>query len=383
MANQQKSLKILIDAQPLIGQLTGIGNYVKGLTEGLSSLPKNTYSYELVAFDFMSKSSQASTTNTLKFRKIRYLPVQLFNRLLRYGLMPPLDLFFGKKIYFFANFVRWPLLFSKSIVVIYDLAYLHHPEYLAESNRRFMSSRVPDSIRKADHVVAISENTRQELMKAYNIPKNQTSIVYPAINHSHYKPQPKQIVTKVHEKLSIKPNYLLFVGTLEPRKNIVGLIEAFVALPNDIKAKHQLVIVGGRGWKDKTIANSLEQHEQENINYVGYVSDEDMPAVYSGAALFVYPTYYEGFGMPVLESMACGAPVLCAKNSSLPEVLGSAGVYFDASNTKELTKKMKTLLNNKAKLNELSKKGLERAANFSWQKSAAQLQEVFEKVSKQ
>ena len=211
------------------------------------------------------------------------------------------------------------------------------------------------------------------------------SIVHPAVDHNIYKPRSRQETDTIKKKYSINGSYILYAGTLEPRKNILGILNAYEVLPDSLKNNLHLVLAGGKGWKAEEISSKLHQliSSGEKIIHTGYVPDEDLPPLYSGASLFVYPSFYEGFGMPPLEAMACGVPVITSNNSSLPEVVSDAGIVIDANDTEELTKNIEKILRNPKLAKDLAKKGLEQAKKFTWENSAVKLRDLIEDVGKE
>jgi glycosyltransferase involved in cell wall biosynthesis len=201
------------------------------------------------------------------------------------------------------------------------------------------------------------------------------------VDHEEYYPKNTKEISIIKNKYNIKGEYILYTGTLEPRKNIVGILESYSMLLDEFKNEYSLVLAGGKGWLDDEIENKLNELKDLNIVRTGYVEDDDLPALYSGATLFIYPSFYEGFGMPPLEAMACGTPVITSNNSSLPEVVGNAGIMVDAKDTRSLTKNIEKVLKSKKLQSEMSKKGLKQAKNFSWEKSAKKLLELIESTS--
>ena len=178
-------------------------------------------------------------------------------------------------------------------------------------------------------------------------------------------------------------NYILFVGNLEPRKNLTSLIQAYTALPKSITDKYALLIVGAKGWLNNEIFDSILRARLEGYRILrpeGYVEDEDTPPIYSGASLLAYPSHYEGFGLPILEAMACGVPVIAGNNSSMPEVGGSAAKYVDSESIKEITTMMETVLKDKKLRETMTRKGFERTNEYSWEKSAQDLLDIYDEM---
>jgi glycosyltransferase involved in cell wall biosynthesis len=188
-------------------------------------------------------------------------------------------------------------------------------------------------------------------------------------------------VREVLARHGIAKPYILFTSTIEPRKNILGLLEAYAALPQELRTSHGLVLVGGKGWLDSQIHRRLGELRHLDIRLTGYVEDRDLPALYSGASVFVYPSFYEGFGMPPLEAMACGVPVVTSRNSSLPEVVGDAGILIDPGDPAAITQAICEVLGSPARAADLSRRGLERSRAFRWDESARRLAAVFEEAA--
>ncbi|MGA2572547.1 MAG: glycosyltransferase family 1 protein [Terracidiphilus sp.] len=236
-------------------------------------------------------------------------------------------------------------------------------------------SLVPRSIKRAARILAVSEHTKADIIKYYDIPADKISVIYNAVDHSEYYPRPAKEVSAVRSKYKLPAKYILFTGTIEPRKNVEGILGAYAALDEQVKKDHGLVLAGGKGWNDEPIRQAIDKLKSagEKIICTGYVPDEDLPALFSGASLFVYPSFYEGFGIPPLEAMACGVPVITADNSSLPEVVGDAVIMIKAENIAAITQSISKVLNDSQLANSLRQKGLEQAKKFSWEKSAQTL----------
>lgn len=378
-------MRIGIDIQPLMGDRSGVGQYTFNMISALARTDTKNQ-YKLMLFRFFTRPIDKLPINlpaNFSYGIIKVLPGRVFAKLLNWNLLPPVDLFLGRRVYIFPNFVCWPLLFSKSVVVIYDLSFVLHPQFTSPKNLRFLLRNVPKAVRRAAHIVTISENSKKELVDYYKVSPQRVSVVNPAVSHEVFKPQKSPAQRATLAKYKIKQPYILSVCTLEPRKNLTGVLNAFSQLPDEIKNSHALVLVGGKGWLDEELQAKFDELSKKySVIKTGYAPDEDLPALYSGARVFAYPSFYEGFGMPPLEAMACGTPVITSNNSSLPEVVGEAGIMVDAHDTKELTKQIERVLSDEKLASQMSKKGLEQAKKFDWDKSARKLIEVIESVSK-
>jgi glycosyltransferase involved in cell wall biosynthesis len=316
---------------------------------------------------------------------VRYLPSKVYNVFSRRVFVPPADIMTATKpdVAIFGNYVRPPLLFgAKSISFVYDISYDTHRDKADKKNSNLMMKRVPITLRQSDVIVTISENSKCEICERYGTEADKIHIINPALDHDEYYPRSDEEQRLVAERYNIAKPYILYVGTIEPRKNIVGLLDAYAQLPKDLRGKYSLVLAGGKGWKNEEIYRRIKELSHLDIILTGYVPDDDLPALHTGASLFVFPTFYEGWGMPPLEAMACGTPVITSNNSSLPEVVGDAGIMVDAKDTTGLTGQMARVLTDKKLSAGLIEKGIKQAAKFSWDKSARQLSEIIENLAK-
>lgn len=379
-------MKVLIEGGSVFRQRSGVGQYTKRLLEAMLKLDSRQH-YTLVAFFFWLRTLPAPVfpgNPSVKYHFIRFFPGRIYNFLFKRGLAPPIDLLSGHRfdVVWFPNFVRWPVWSrrTKTIVTIYDLSFIEHSEYTSPRNLSYMRKFVPASLKKADRIVTISEYSKQQIVDFYKIDPAKVSIVYPAVDHQEYRQRTSVEISKVVKKYKLPTSYLLFVGTLEPRKNIAGLLDAYAGLPAELKQKYGLVLAGGKGWLDESLLAKIRSCQQagDTILKLGYVPDEDLPVLYSGASLMVYPSSYEGFGMPPLEAMACGVPVITSDNSSLPEVVGQAGLMVKATDTKAMSDSMVKVLNNPKIANAMRQAGLIQSKKFSWQDSAKRMLAVIE-----
>ncbi len=379
-------MKIGIDAQPMMGNRSGVGQYTQRLVDALQDVD-NKNEYQLVLFKFFTnpfmpplKLRQENFTYGL----IKIIPGRVFGGLLRRNLLPPLDLFLGKKdLYLFPNFTSWPLLFSRSAVVIYDMSVQYHPQFVPEDRRRFLGKFTPKSIKRASLIITISDNSKKEIAEYYGLNPGVIVVVPPALNTKVFYPRGKSEVLRVKKKYQIKREYILFTSTIEPRKNIVGLLDAYNALPENLRDKYDLVLAGGDGWKMEGIERRLKELKNLRIHRLGYVSDDDLPALTTGASLMVYPSFYEGFGMPPLEAMGCGTPVITSNNSSLPQAVGDAGILLDAEDAGAFADAITRVLTDPKLSAKLVERGYEQIKKFTWQDSAAKLLAAIESLNKE
>ncbi|MCJ7547015.1 MAG: glycosyltransferase family 4 protein [Deltaproteobacteria bacterium] len=265
-----------------------------------------------------------------------------------------------------------PLCYKKQIITIFDLSFLINPEWFSKKFYYYYQFLIPKIAKNSLKIITISEFSKKEIIRLLHIPEQKIKVIYCGVDTKF-----RQKIS-VNELLKNRPkNYILSVLSLEPRKNIHNLILAFkkIGLP-DI----QLILVGSRS--NVFANNKLKDiiHSKKNIFFTGYLSDDELIRLYSEAKLFVYPSYYEGFGLPPLEAMACGCPVVVSNAASLPEVCGDAAQYIDPYNVESIAEGINKVLTDEPLRQSLIEKGLERARLFSWEKSAQEHIEVFEEV---
>jgi glycosyltransferase involved in cell wall biosynthesis len=258
----------------------------------------------------------------------------------------------------------------QTLLTVHDLSFVHHPDAFVPPLRRYLKRVVPRSIERADLVLADSVHTRSDLIRLFAVSNERVKVIYPGMD-TRFRPQPEPGESaRVRQRHAIDDRpYVLSVGTLQPRKNYVRLIQAFVRSRASMDT--QLLIAGGHGWLYADIVAEAEKHE--SVRLLGFVEDRHLPALYRQAALFAFPSLYEGFGLPVLEAMGCGVPVVCSRTSSLPEVAGDAALLIDPLNVDALEEALTRALEDDDLRQEMVQRGLVQSARFDWAQSAAQL----------
>ncbi len=274
---------------------------------------------------------------------------------------------------------------ARTLVTIHDLSYMVHPECAVPGVAAFLRDAVPRALQRADAIVADSESTRRDLQRLLKIAPERVSVVYPAVDE-RFRPLPPEVCEPVRRRLRLPPRFILFVGTIEPRKNLVRLLEAFARIdPAALRDGGDdlfLVIAGRRGWMYQPVFETIERLRLgDRVHVLDFVADSDLPIVYNLAQAFVYPSIYEGFGLPPLEALACGTPVMTSDNSSLPEVVGAAALLAPADDVEALSDGMIRLLNDSALRDRLRQAGLEQARRFRWEASARQIIEHYHSLS--
>lgn len=372
-------MRVWIDAQPLLGQRTGVGRYVEQLTKHLGELSGIECMYW---FNQLVRQKQ----KTLGLEPNRIInscyPYKVIRRLMKPNPLyeVPVDLVGKTDVFHGCNFIAYRTRKARTVLTVHDVAYLKFPEATDRRIYRHHKAWVPYSIAKADRIVAVSEQTKRDLMEVYKVPETKISVI-PLAASEEMKRSGIEEVYRVKEKYRIDGDYLLYVGTIEQRKNLAFLIECFSLAKKKYRFSHKLVLVGSLGWKSEEVFDAIRKCRCEReVILTGYVDNQDLPAIYSGASLFLFPSIYEGFGIPVLEAMKCGVPVITSNFSSLPEVVGDAGILASLDSKEEWIDRIGTLLEDDEKRQAYSLLGMERAKKFSWERVARETIDVYREV---
>lgn len=282
----------------------------------------------------------------------------------------------------FFNFSVPPGVRGKRVTFIHDMAYRSCPHTVAKKTRMWLKLSMKRSCKHADHIVTVSAFSKKEIVSYLHIPENKISVIPNAVDHTVYRPDyTEEQIQKVLNRLRIEHEYFLYIGTIEPRKNLERLIGAYARLCREREHVPQLVLAGKKGWLcDGIYKKASNLNLEKKILFLGYICQEDSPILMCGAKAFVFPSLYEGFGMPPLEAMACGTPVITSNTTSLPEVVGDAGICVNPKSSREIYQAMKRILDEDELRAKLQKRGLERAGGYTWAKSAEMLMEVYRRL---
>ncbi|MCS6846747.1 MAG: glycosyltransferase family 1 protein [Anaerolineae bacterium] len=269
-----------------------------------------------------------------------------------------------------------------TVVTVFDLSFITQPQAHRPLNRVYLSLFTRWSCRRAARVIAISEWTKRDVVQHFGVAPEKIVAIPLGVDHDHFKPQPPEAIAAFKAQHGIGDHAIFYLGSLEPRKNLPRLIEAFSVLDSQSSIINLQLFVGGSpAWKyDEVFARIRQPGLEDRVRLIGRVSDEDLPKWYSACAVMAYPSLYEGFGLPPLEAMACGAPVVASNVTSLPEVVGDAGITVDPTDVRALAAALHRVLGDDALRAELRAKSLARAAQFTWQRTAERTVEVYRKV---
>lgn len=269
----------------------------------------------------------------------------------------------------------------RHVITVHDLTFLHYPQFLTAESRRYYNDQIETAVKQADHIFSDSDATRRDLIAMLNVPADKITVHMLGVDTTFFRPLPPDELARGQRALGLQPGYILFVGTFEPRKNIGGLLQAYRDLIDRLPAAPPLVLAGHRGWLfDETMAQIATLDLREQVIWRENIPQDSMPALYNLAGVLVTPSFYEGFGFPALEAMACGTVPVVSDRASLPEVVGSVGQLIDPDDPATLTAALERVLTDDDWRAGQVAAGLARAATFTWANTAQIVRAVYEQV---
>lgn len=368
-------MRIGIDYTAAVRQGAGIGRFCRGLLGALTTLD---HTNEYIVWSGGRAAVEPAWPSN--FRRV-VLPLsdrQLAILWQRLRLPLPVELFTGRlDLYHSPDFVLPPVRRARTLLTVHDLSFMRHPECSSPALLEYLLDAVPRSVARADLVLADSENTRRDVIELLGVPAERTRVVYAGLEEGLGRVDDAAVRQAALARYGITPPYILAVGTLQPRKNLARLIRALVLARERYGLPHQLVIAGGKGWLYDDILDAAHAAGAA-VLLAGYVADADLPALYSAAELFAYPSLYEGFGLPILEAMACGTPVLTSTTSSMPEVAGDAALLVEPADVEAIATGLWRLISDRALRETLVQRGYARLERFTWPAAARELLAAYE-----
>ncbi len=366
-------MRIGIDARLVYYSQAGIGQYILNLTEWLAKIDGDN-EYVLL----QSRKDNTTIIEQTNFRRIS-LWTPSHHRLEQRALLAEIA-HLGLNLLHSPDFIPPFRANFRTVITVHDLAFLLYPQFLTRESARYYG-QIDQAVRQADHIIADSENTRQDLLRMLGTPPDKVSVIYLAAN-SIYRPiilaQARQWVA---DKFGLTGDFILFVGTIEPRKNLPTLLRAYRQLLDAYKMNVGLVLVGGEGWLyDEILTLVKEWRLADRMRFLGCVPNKDLLHLYNAASVLVQPALYEGFGLTPLEAMACGTPVVVSNTSSLPEVVGDAGLLVEPRDVDAWAAALWRVFADDALRDELSQKALARSRYFSWERTAHQTLRIYERI---
>lgn len=370
-------MHITIDYTPAVRQTAGIGRYTRNL---VSALAEADHENQYTLFCAGATPELSGLPPNFAVRGSR-VPERLLN-IGWHKLSVPLGvehLAGPSDIFHSPDFTLPPRMAARGVVTIHDLSFIRLPQCADGGLRAHLQAAVPRAVAAAHRVLADSQHTLDDLVELLGVDAGKISVVHAGVEARFRPVRDLEQLERVRARYQLPELFVLFVGTIEPRKNLSRLITAYAAMRRQTALPHQLILCGAKGWLCDDIYRQV--HDEglgEDVRFPGFIADEDLPALYTLADLFVFPSLYEGFGLPPLEAMACGTAVVAGNNSSLPEVLGSAALLVDAEDTDAITEAMATALGNASLRVRLADLGRAQAARFTWEGAARQLLRAYE-----
>jgi glycosyltransferase involved in cell wall biosynthesis len=365
-------MRFAVDAHAIGRHLTGNEVYIRGLLGGFAEVDRRS--------DFITYVSEPGAERWIPERfSIRQVSANPYSRL-GWGLGRLIRADCPDLIH-----VQYtaPLLGRTPIVVtVHDVSFIEHPEYFTGTRRSQLRLTVGRTVRRAARILTVSEFSRDAILRAYDIAPEKVRVIPNAANPEFRVIGRERAQKAVRDRLGFDAPFIFTVGDLQPRKNQIGLIAAFAKLLTDCpQLKHHLVLTGKETWFTPKVRDAARSCGfASRVHFTGFVSDDDLLELYNACDCFVFPSFYEGFGLPILEAMACGRAVACSNTSSMPEVADGAGLFFDPHQTAEITRAMKDILLDSELRGRMERLGQQRAAGFSWKKSARATLEVYKEV---
>ena len=376
-------MRIGIDIRPFLKEETGVGVLFKNLLFTLAGIDENN-EYFLFSSSFKDRFEQKKIP---PFKQGRFIdcriPVKAVNFAWYRMNWPPLDLFFRTRLDLTHSPV--PLILptrGKKIVTVYDLFFLENPLLTDRESRKNFTARLGSSLKKAHGVMTISNESRNRILQYFPAVENKLRVIYPGIDRKFWAEEIPKEKELLRSEQNLPSSFLLFVGATEARKNLINLLQAYSIIREKYSSLF-LILAGRRGDDHNRVGEKIRELKLENsVKMIDYVDDHRLRYLYSLAELFVFPSWYEGFGIPLLEAMACGVPIAASNTGALPEVGGDCALYFDPENPEDIADKILTLLEGNSIRRRLIDSGKKRVSLFSWEKTAVETLEFYKCVNK-
>lgn len=385
-AARMAPVRLLINAIPLLGEESGIGNYTREI--GAYCLENDCdvtffYGYHSKRLREAPKKGYGSWLGTLKGvarkgsfpRRLAKKTLHLINAAANMINPTTWD------CYFEPNFVLLPTLHANhSVITVHDFSCFRYPQWHPAERVGYMEKFFWKSVEKAEHLVTVSQTVRQEAIDMFGLDASKITAIPNGVNHAQFYPRDISEIMGLRKKYGLPEAFILYVGALEPRKNLCNLVRAHALLPENLQRAFPLLLIGSQGWHNDDLFELLRKNAR-HVRLLGHVPNADLPIFYSACSLFAYPSWYEGFGLPVLEAMTCGKAVLVSDTPALTELYGGAGKHANPADPEMIAARLRELLEDEQQRHLLEKKALLRAARFGWRQSAKAHLELFQKLA--
>ena len=368
--------RIAIDVIPLLGRLTGVGHYIRELVHQFGKLsPQYEYVYYYGYFskriltagkrihgikDFLSKMPLVRTSlrgfrgTVAKYHRAEF------------------------DLYFEPNFIPLDIRAKSIVTTVHDFSFQLFPEAHPKDRVEYFRKSFLKNVRRSTKIITDSGYTKIEAIDILRVPGDMITPIHLGVDHGLFKIYPREAQDTCRRELGLPEKFILFVGTREPRKNLGRLVQAYAELPDPVQREFSLVLVGPRGWGESDPARGKKLANR--VMVLDYLNTQKLALAYNLASALAYPSLYEGFGLPPIEAMACGCPVVVSNVAALPEVCGDAAVYVDPNDTQSIAAGMQRVLSDETLRSDLIERGLRRAKNFTWEKTAGETLKVFDEI---
>ncbi len=366
-------MKILLDTRWLKRKPTGVGWYISELAHQFSKI--STDEFTLLGGESKNLPQQ-----------LPRIPLSIIKKKVYQGLWkrvywPKLDHLAGKQdVVHFMNGTAIPHSYPVNVLTVHDLTYIEHPEMIEAGNLVFLEKIMPWSIKQASHIIAVSEDTKADLHRYFNVPLERISVIYNGVDPIFLIPSEADEIANVQKKYKLPQKFFLSVSTIEPRKDYTTLIEAYNLLPEEIKKEFSLIIVGSKGWQNeyKKVTDLIHKLKLKNkVQLLGYVDYTDLPIIYKLAEIYLHTSIKEGFGIGLVQAMATHLPIIVSNTSCHPEIVKNAGLYFEPKNSEDLADKILQMLDRKSTRQYHVTIGAKLIEQYSWKKAALETLNIY------
>ncbi|MEW6455369.1 MAG: glycosyltransferase family 1 protein [Acidobacteriota bacterium] len=374
-------MRIAYDVRPLIKKETGVGVYLKNLLENLAEIDKEN-EYYLFSGSVKDRFPEEKIPEFSKYKLVDVrISVNALNYLWNNLSFPKIDLFFKEKIDVCHS--PTPLIIptkGKKVITVHDLFFLEKPEWCEREIKRDYAKKIKKSIKISDGIITPSYFTKKDVLERFEILEKKIRVIHHGVNKIFTEFIPDEEINSVKSKYNLPKNFILFVGNLEKRKNIINLLKAFSLVCRKINDLSLLLIGDGRAHKKEIIYEVNKLKINEKVSLIGYVKQDELPSFYKLCLAFVFPSLWEGFGLPLLEAIASGVPVAASKTTSIPEVAENSALYFDSNDIEDMAEKLEKILTDIDLRRELIKQGKDTVKKFSWKRAAEETLSFYQEI---
>ncbi|MBS3819383.1 glycosyltransferase family 4 protein [bacterium] len=377
-------MRIGFDIRSFLKEETGVGIYLKNLLSYLSMMDwENEYYLFSTSLKDRFPLKKVPEFKKMKFREF-YFPVKAVDFAWNKLRWPEIDCFFRTNLDLTHS--HTPLVLptkGKKVVTVHDLYFMDYPDRVDQQAGRYFTNQIRSSLKRAEGIITVSKSTKRQLLEKFPVEEKKIKVIYHGLDPAFQTPVSPKYKEKITQRFSLPQRFLLFVGSTEPRKNLTKLLQSFPLVRREYPNMH-LVLAGPQGKDYELIQKRIRKdHLYPWIHITGYVSQTELKALYRLASVFVFPSFCEGFGFPLIEAMASGVPLAVSNKSVMPEIVKNAGLYFNPHDPEEMAGKVMSLLDDNRLRQRLIKEGFQRASHFDWKKAASETLSLYQSLIKE